>query len=240
MLRGDLREFVVIVLGILAAFGIEAGWTNLQDATDLREALEAVESEFATTLDSLRITGDHFRLRAEAGQRLLRLTGPDASPEVVAEATDLIGTLMRGVPSRVSTGSLNMLFNAGRLAQIENRELQSALSTWPERLDHFYQMDSAVLQTWLQEVRPRLVTSLPYVDLDLEVGFRDYPTLREEFAREVGPSRFDSDFVGLLHDLEFENGINAMTTLSMIGARRADLRIQEAERILEQIRAELR
>ena len=203
MLRGDLREFVVIVLGILAAFAVDAWWTKLQESTDVRETLAAVESEFATSRDSLRITGDRFRSKAEAGQRLLQLTGPAAAPDVVAEATDLIGTVMRGAPSRVSTASLNMLFNAGHLAQIENRDLQRALSSWPERLDHLYQMEDAVLNTWLQEVRPRLVMSVPYVNLDIAVGFRDYPSLREEFTREVGgPSRFDADFVGLLRDLQ--------------------------------------
>lgn len=235
-----LAEGGAIVVSILFAFWIDAWWSDRQDAGELRESLRAVETELELALDSLRITGDRFELKAKAGLRLLQLTGPKVGPDVVVEVVDLIGTVMRGSTPRVSTGSLRILTTSGELARVENRELQQALVSWPEQLDHLYQMEDAVLQSWLGEVRPQIVTHIPYVNLDMEVGFRDYPDMREEFTQAVGrPSEFDSDFMGLLGSLQFENGIHTVTTLSMIAAHRADLRIREGEEILAQIRAEL-
>lgn len=240
-LEGDLREFVVIALGVLSAFAVDAWWTGAQERQDLREELVAVEAELTESIDRLRVLADLFRLKAEAGQRLLGITGPEADAEASQDAIDLIGTVMRGDPTRASTASLDMLVTSGQLARIEDRELQAALASWPEQLMHVYDMESAVRQTWLQEARPRLVQYVPMVNIDLEVGFRDYPALREAFAREVGgPSRFDPDVVSLLRDLQFENGVHTVTTLAMIGAERADQRAVQGEGLLERLRIQIR
>lgn len=73
-----ILEGLLIVLSILLAFGIEAGWSELGERQAEVEALHGLHDDFVQTVDRLvEASTEHARIRT-AGVRLLSMTGPNA------------------------------------------------------------------------------------------------------------------------------------------------------------------
>ena len=77
----EVREIIVITLGILLAFSIEASWTEFREKDEVRRQLTAVDAELAQNLRFLQDLEAEHRAVAAAGAGLLDIAGPDAQVE---------------------------------------------------------------------------------------------------------------------------------------------------------------
>ena len=235
----DLREVVVIALGILCAFAIDAWWAELEEDREVRKALLAVMAEARVNLDRMESTSAAHRRVADAGLDLLHLTGPDAGPEHAGRAYELLGEFWMVYGSDVTTGSLETLIASGNLARIDNTELQQALLSWLNGLQWDVTSESE-LRAFLQtEIRPRLWRHVPQLAIELESGFKFNQLLRTEFlAGAPEHSRFAADFPSLLRDMEFESAVVQRTSLSLIASQVLQWRMREGRQLLDLLASE--
>jgi hypothetical protein len=129
--RRALAEFAVIVVGVLVALWIDAGWSWLQDRREERALLLDLRADFRANLAMAR---DIELLRdqgADLGERLI-VEGVDALPE---DSLDIVLSAVRQIETmNPRTGALESALSAGRIDLLRSDELRSALASWPGHL----------------------------------------------------------------------------------------------------------
>jgi site-specific recombinase len=134
-MRDSAREVVLIVLGVVIAFGVDARWEDaLERRTELR-VLRSIQSEMAE--NQLRLDqAIQVRISArQAAETLLGMTGPEAEPQLMTVVDSLLRAADRGVATYDPvTGSTDALVPGGQLSSISSDSLRLALVSWPEQL----------------------------------------------------------------------------------------------------------
>lgn len=134
-IRDSAREVVLIVLGVVIAFGVDARWEDvLERRTEVR-VLRSIQSEMAE--NQLRLDrAIQVRISAnEAAEALLGMTGPEAPPQLMSVVDSLLRAVDRGVATYDPvTGSTDALILGGQLSSISSDSLRLALASWPEQL----------------------------------------------------------------------------------------------------------
>lgn len=131
----SVREVVVVVLSILIAFALDAGWDRLSETRDLREQMKLVQGEFQDTADALGFgVQAHSAQSARAAEirRLLEAAGPGAVVEV---SDTLVGPLFPQFTADVSTAVLQSFLDAGGLELIDDADLRARVRQWPVQLE---------------------------------------------------------------------------------------------------------
>jgi len=218
--RAGVQEIVVIALGILLAFAVDASWASFKEQSETRSTLASVRAELEQNIVALQeLEAAHLAV-ADAGREILHLTGPDAEVQDEQALTHLITSFWVPARSTFSRGALQAMLASGRLPQVQSLDLREGLASWPNQLDANDLADADVADSWVNRGSPRLHVFVPEVNLS------------GRYSGWETPSRFEPDYVGLLRDLQFENLVAQRMGLSAIGARRAARLQEEGERIL--------
>ncbi|MDX1647188.1 MAG: hypothetical protein R3304_08590 [Longimicrobiales bacterium] len=218
--RAGAKEIVVIALGILLAFAVDASWASFRERAETRATLGSVRAELEHNIVALQeLEAAHLAV-AEAGRQILQLTGPDAEVEDDEALIRLITSFWVPVRSSFSRGALQAMLASGRLSNVQSLELREGLASWPDELDASDRADAEVAESWTSRGSIRLHVFVPEVNLS------------GRYADWESPSRFEADYVGLLRDLQFESLVAQRMALSAVGARRAARLRQAGERIL--------
>jgi len=134
--RGAARKLTlegfVIVISILAAFGLDTRWGSMRDRDEEQRMLVALQEEFQAVQAQLEFrVGLHKRILTSVGSTLRALTDAlqDGSTFVSLPDTALAWAYIPPT-TQVNLGTLNGLVASGRLGIIRNRELRAALASW--------------------------------------------------------------------------------------------------------------
>jgi hypothetical protein len=134
-LRSSVREVLLIVVGVIIAFGVDARW---EDYLERREELRTLRSLQVEMLENGSRLEQAIQVRMgarNAGRTLLDMTGPAAQPHLISVVDSLLLATSMGVATYDPvTGSTDALVVGGRLASISNDSLRLALASWPEQL----------------------------------------------------------------------------------------------------------
>jgi hypothetical protein len=217
--RAALREFVVIVAGVLAALGAQAWWENYEE---LRREQEYLHQLLADTRENERrldaaITEDSISNRAVA--RVMRaLQTTEAQPP----SDSLVEWIMRaGVASDFQplTGTAGALMMTGDLRLVRNDSLRSRLVAYAGAL-----ASEEARQQQLREATLGMIVPMA----------RALPFLRGAFLGEinaadvdVGQLRTDPDVAALLFSIQ------AGTVNRLAGLKRAREETNRMRRALE-------
>lgn len=126
--RRTLREFGVIVLGVLVALWIDASWAWLQDRGEEADLLEDLSSDFAANLVELdRVILAHETASADIGRLLHGSIAdlPDDSLVAFIQSVTQLQTF------NARDGALEGALSSGRIELLRDRELRTALTRWP-------------------------------------------------------------------------------------------------------------
>lgn len=128
--RTRLGEAVAIVLSILVAFGIDAGWDEFTDRREETEILEALHVEFEANLDLVQEVIDlHERHMADI-ELAGRLTPSDYDTMSVATASRIVIGFGNPWTFDPALGTTETLISSGRIALIRDREIAEMLTTF--------------------------------------------------------------------------------------------------------------
>lgn len=228
-LRRGLAEVVIIAVGILLAFSVDAWWEGVRSEEDFERALSAVRAELDVNLRLLERSISAQRRVSDVGLELLALTGPDTSVEVAARAEGLLVSFMPTPQTRVQVGALNSLLESGRLDEIDSPKLPALLASLPAAFVRLNFFENEAERVMREAVFPRMWLYVPLLNAERANGLDRGEALEEFRAGVPRTSRFEADFVGLMGDLQFENAVVERASLLIIGRR-------DAERLGEQLR----
>ena len=130
-----VREFAVIVVGVLSALGLESAWQNWQDSRLGSQYLEAVVEEIAQNMGVLeREAESAARIQADLEDAVRTISADDVDGREQAVAGGLMqAALLSGSFPQVSQVVLDDLKGTGALRLIDNantrREVARAYAT---------------------------------------------------------------------------------------------------------------
>ncbi|MEL7453552.1 MAG: hypothetical protein AAGJ50_09310 [Pseudomonadota bacterium] len=123
-------EGVAIVVSILLAFGIEAWWSDRQEAQLVEENLAALRDELKSNLEEIRHERTFRRAVIQATQQLFELAqAEDAIPALELDRS--LSDVTWGGRIDISTGALLSTLQTGTLTSIDQSELRRSLSSLP-------------------------------------------------------------------------------------------------------------
>jgi hypothetical protein len=227
-------EGVLIVLSILLAFGIEAGWSERAERRAEAEALQALKDDFVENRARLAsVISEHAEVR-DASVRVLAMTGPEANQIVSDVAMDTLVMALIAYPKVFPvTATYDALIASGRIELLESATLRRELARWStaiadlreEERDAFRQMDQRLL--------PFLWDFVPVVTLDVNVHPR-YEGV------DLSESRFARRYPELLRSMRFENAVEERMNSSIRAIERVTGAEDIARRVLGLVESKLR
>ena len=127
-------EGVIIVLSILAAFGLESWWQDRVEESALTLELQNVLDEFQGNLDEMEVWLAAHERAAEGAAALAELCINAEETSVVVQDTLAMGALIYASVDP-SLGALRTLIASGRVAEVRDAELRVALASWESLLE---------------------------------------------------------------------------------------------------------
>ena len=129
-----LIEGGVIVVSILLAFGIDAGWDRFQEREAEREALRTLAAEFSTNLEMTRVgIRGNRRNRSNTVFVLESLRSSRTGAQLQIPDTSIVYMLTIG-SLNPSTGALDGVLGSQGLDLFSDPILRSRLASWPGHL----------------------------------------------------------------------------------------------------------
>lgn len=234
--RENAREILVVALGILIAFGVDAWWGGYQERQEADGLLTTLAEELRSNAAGLRRSAGRHQSLAQAGFGLLQVTGPDPDPGTSDHALDLVTQFWLSPRGQIQATALTTSLEAGAVARLADAELRGALAELPGRYDRLDALEGRIGDLVEQRIFPLLWLHLPQLNVELATGFGGEGPLYEEFrASAPSESDFPSNVRGLLSDLTFENVVVERTTLLMFGRSSSE----ELARRLEDLASQL-
>ena len=223
-----LLETVAIVVSILLAFAIDAWWEDRAERRAEHAAIERLLFEFSANAKELA-TNKERHARALAGtEALLALTGPEPSlPEDEAQVGDWLMDCMQNPTIDAHLGTDNSLIASGNLNLLQDTELQRLLSEYP-----------ALIQDALEWQKVELVHGEDFI-LPLTYDYVAWPTIEASLDPTKQPSRFKSDYRGLLSLLRFEGFINNRRWNNRASIKRIETLEKKTETIIQRLQHNL-
>jgi hypothetical protein len=130
--RRAAGEFAVIVVGVLVALWIDAGWAWLQDRQDERALIADLRSDFGANRSSLQQVLGAQRRAADVTRQILTV-GIDG---LSTDSVDALFSAMLNVETfNPRSGALNSALGSGRIHLLRSQDLRSALAAWPGYLE---------------------------------------------------------------------------------------------------------
>ena len=224
-MRRRLSEGVLIVLSILLAFGIEAGWNQRGERVAEVEALRGLLDDFTENAERLRATRASHVVIRDAGVRLLAMTGPDATASASDLTLDtLVMNLIGGPKVFPVTATYDALIASGRIDLLQSAELRRELAQWTALITDLGEIEREARAQMDQRLLPFVWDYVPIVTLDLNV----LPSYEDS---ELQVSRFPRRYGELLRSLRFENAVEER----MNSSRNAIDGIAEAEEAAQRV-----
>jgi len=155
--RHTVMESVAIVLSILLAFAIDAGWDEFKESKQEKAFLVSLLSDFKEISSRIEeSTAVHMKF-IESGQQLLSFHGggtPNIEPEMLER---MLGALFYDFSSLyLPSDSRDALFASGDIEIIGNEKLRSMLAAWPTIVADASEDDAIITYDVMNRMAPYL------------------------------------------------------------------------------------
>jgi hypothetical protein len=215
---GAVGEVLIVALGVLLAFGLNAWWVESTTRAEEQTHLRALARDFERNVGVYSELIRRQQRIVDKSLELLRLARkqPDAEPAVVV---DLLGPVFTSLREEPALDAYNALVNSAGLALISDEELRSDLAGFATRAtDPYYVRYSDQLY---MNFTTRFVGRLHMLDL-----VADDSTPPRSFAELLSDPAFQEH-------LAFRHAVE-----SQVQAVYEEL-LSESEDILDELRAQL-
>lgn len=237
-----LRDLVIVVLGILVAFSLDAWWSQRADQAQERSILEGLYAEFSANLESLEATMTEHRRTLDDSRQLLQLIGPVSEAHDAEQLDSLVACFLVSPSFDPTTGNLSALLSSGTLHLISNDSLRVKVAAWKDMLIEMKQEEAEAELFIEQQILPFLFESFPLRTMDARspvCSSGNTADSRMGYTEGVGQSSFQADYSVLLTSLKFENMVDDRRFTSRFILGKADAVQAETEEIISLLQAEL-
>ena len=194
-------EGVLIVVSILAAFGIDSWWSARQLAAEEQGLLLQLKSEFETNAVLLVERREQHESVVEATKSLLEVTGPDSTNKKIEDVERDLADMLHWWTYDPQMGVLTGMIQSGKLGVIRSDHLRGALASWPAKVQDLAEDEIYAVNFTHRDMVPYLTASTSMRLIGWEW--------------DLGSGEFSGDIEGLLTDREFENLVIGKHNLTM-------------------------
>jgi len=184
--KSRLAEAVAIVLSILVAFGIDAGWDEWQERDDEAELLVALRAEYETNLELVQEVIDGHASHIADVSIAAGLAPADYDTISANTASRLVLSLANPWTFDPALGTTETLISSGRIAVIRDRELTEMLTTFVNFVEDAEEdadyVRSGAVYVWQREYR----LGGPWFNHDVETSMQG-PLRRLDFIPSATP-----------------------------------------------------
>jgi hypothetical protein len=206
-----LGEGFVIVVSILMAFGIDALWAQRQSRGEEREALAALESEFAANLAQVEEVHAGYLQARPRIETLVSISAADAGALPQAEISAIMAATCPSGTFDPVLGTLEALIGSGKLGILRHAPLRGALTSFQNLVVDAAE-DAALVQADGRDVwKAELELGGPWTDPDTNVGRGGISIATPTFipradAADLLRVREDAHFMGLVSMCHIDAG----------------------------------
>lgn len=148
--RRALSEFFAIVVGVLVALSLDAGWDRYQERVREREILDDLRQEFSRNLEILEADAEDNEPRLRTANYILELTTDEIRELDADSALILLRAALGGSRFDGSNATLRSVIEAGEFKLISDPDLRSKIAAWMDGRDELARKQS-VRGDWISE-----------------------------------------------------------------------------------------
>lgn len=123
-------EIVIVVVGILIAFGLDSWWDSSKQLIWERSQLELLRDEARSNIEHIESVIEQHEGTANDVEVILTFATREQSGEVINMKNRVITSLIKWRTSELSMGALDALLASGELGEISSSELRTSLTAW--------------------------------------------------------------------------------------------------------------
>jgi len=183
--RQAVFEIVIVTLGILLAFGLDAAWDSYRDGRRERVHLRALVGDFQRNVEQLERSVGIEQSIVDASRRLLAIAKAGGRDPAVPS---LMGTVFSSRQFEPIMGAYEELVGAGGLTILSDASLRSALAQFAARVRGRYweRFSEQLYLSFIREFVGRgVLQAEPSAELFADPKFQEYLVLRWATERDV-------------------------------------------------------
>jgi hypothetical protein len=184
-------EIIIVTLGILLAFGLDAAWGNYLDGRVERVHLRALVSDFQRNAELLEQAVGIQQNIIQASRTLLAIAKEGRSEPAV---TELLSTVFSSRQFEPIMGAYEELVGAGGLTIISDAGLRSGLAQFAALVRSRYgeRFSEQIYLSFIREFMGRgIVLMEPDAKLLADPKFQEYLALRAATERDVARDYYE-------------------------------------------------
>ena len=229
--RRTMVESVAIILSILLAFTIDAGWDAFKERSQEKAFLESLLSDFKETRSRIDESTDAHMKFIDLARQLLDLHGGD-TPNIEPEALEnmLSAVFFNWQSLYLPSGSRDALFASGDIEIIDNEELRAMLAAWPSVVADAAEDDILIANDIMNNLAPFLQS---------KIRTRNVARISNSDAAELIPRIESVSYDALWNDPLFENLVTFRIVNETYAVDENDRLSEAADEIIRVIEKEL-
>lgn len=236
-------EAAAIVVSILLAFAIDAGWDERQERAEEREALESLSVEFEANRDEASVVISFHDRVIQSVATLVEMRQDEILALPAKAVEEMISSLAAPRTFDAVRGSVDALISSGNLGILRDRELREALTTFVNIVDDAAEeanyLEQSSITVWNEIARSGGPWRTKMVGLTAEdcAGPRPHKNCYINDALDFLPVATPQDLLRL-HDntvlmgYVYQDKVNAVHYLAEV--RQAEIQIESVLRLLEE------
>ena len=233
-MRYAVGEIVLVVIGILIALSIN-NW-NIEKNNRIEEVkiLENLRSNFEASLKELDEIDNFRNLSLSCIRTIFSIIETKKNPYSEKQLDSLLMYAIIPPTYNGQMGTLEMLFNSGKMNIISNDEIKNLLIAWPGLVADVIEDEIVLRGLSYNRHQENLEKYLAVSNLFRQFKYRNIP------FQTIPKGAAKSDYEGLFKDSDIENNLAMRMTLLMIIENGSENLVQVAKDIINKIDIELK
>jgi len=229
--RRITTESIAIILSILLAFAIDAGWEAMKESEQEKVLLVSLLSDFKEIRSRIDENTERHEKFIETGIKLLSMDATKATKIASNDIDEMLGAVFFDFVSLyLPSGSRDAIFASGDIGIISNKQLRAKLAAWPSRV-----IDAAEDETFIaNDIMNNL---MPY--LRRNVNTRNIAKRTNLISAELIPGTAPERYDALWKDPMFDNLVSTRIMSETFSIRENTSLRENAEDIIQIIEQEL-
>jgi len=233
-LKYAIGEIVLVVIGILIALSIN-NWNEIRkQRLEEVQILKNIQLGYQNVIAECEENNEFRKQILDATKKLYSLIGNNQQNFSKTELDSLLAILFINPTYNNQTGSLNILFNSGKINLITNENIKESLIKWPQRIDDVIEDELYASNHLLNELKPYMRKYISISDVNKAINYKNL----ELFDTSI-KSKFESNYSKMLNDIEFEGILAARELPLSVSLIQSEDLITTAKNIIELIDKEL-
>ena len=229
-----IGEIILVMIGILLALQVN-NWNELRkQRLEEVQILKNIQLDYQNVIAECEENNDFRKRILSATKNLYRLIGNDQHNYSKTELDSVLAILFINPTYNNQTGSLNILFNSGKINLITNENIKEALIKWPQQIDDVIEDELYASNHLLNELKPYMRKFISISDVNKAINYKDL----ELFDSSI-TSKFESNYWSMLNDIEFEGVLAARELPLSVSLIQSEDLIDTAKNIIRLIDKEL-